>query len=196
MRAFISYLISILTLYTVSSCDNSNVPGSAKNQDNTERVAKITVKQPKQTTCILGEETFDSLLVWPRKIFDPAEDIKGFVQLSASVFYSPNELALLAYQRKKDTSYIVLFVEVLDSINKVKVICAKRILTANKMISFKSLCNTKCQFDYQPMGMLEVSSEDKVHTLRAWTIDKNRKVVYRVNPEMVDCQEAYETNYD
>jgi hypothetical protein len=146
--------------------------------------------------CILGGESFEPASIWPQAIFDPAEDLPGFVQYAADVSYASNEFGLMVYMRKKDSTYFLLFVEALDSINEVKVLGAKKIPAASKPITFKTFCSSMCTYEYLPLGMIEINSAGQVHTMNAWTVDKKKKMVYRLKPETVDCQEAYDTDYD
>lgn len=194
MNEFIKYFISVVVLLVVWACGSTDETKAVKVQESTTKETRDS--QSVKIDCILGTESFEQGSSWPREVFDPAEDVPGFIQYAANVSYGPDELSLLAYMREKDSSYLLLFVKVLDTVNKVKVIGTKKIPATGKNISFVTLCTSNCEFDYLPLGMYEEMTSGEIRTIKAWTIDKEKKVVYKLSPATVDCQDAHDTDYD
>lgn len=197
MNTFIKYSISVLMLFIVWACGSTDETKAVKAQKSTKK--ETSDMQSAKKDCILGTESFEQTSSWPREVFDPAEDVPGFIQYAADVSYGHDDLSLLAYMSAKDSSYLLLFVKILGKANKVKVIGAKKISATGKNISFVTSCKSSCEFDYLPLGMYEEMTGGKIRTIKAWTIDRKKKVVIKLNPKNVDCRDAYdarETEYD
>jgi len=169
------------TFFSPSHLSNSSTLSEINNYDHQE--------------CIASLEWFDTLTNWQNRMFDPSDELEGYIQYSAQISHGIGEYGLLTYLNKKDSTFIMIFARTAgDMVCEVKGV--KRLIVQDKDVLFETLCRTQCNFEDPATSMIKIDKNGNVKTIRSWIVDRTKGKVYKLKTSKVDCAEAYYTDYD
>ncbi len=140
-------------------------------------------------------ETLDNNSELLNNIIDLSDSLSGFIQCAAHMEYCDSCLGIAVFKKIKDSSLVLVLLESVGGM-KSKIIGTKQLQNIPSKHEFQSLCENKCKCDFPVLAEIIADNLSQTKTIRAWCPDKKTKSLLLVNPDSVDCTEAYNTDYD